>query len=86
MTKAFCPTDCGKKFISLEHARSHADIAHPDWMDEPQRKQKGWATPCGFVDFEEPVTYEHAHSFMQNNSAEFVKLLFANKNTTGEQS
>ena len=52
-----CPTKCGKRFISKEHAASHADTAHPDWMTP---KQRGWATPFGFGDFTEPVTYEDA--------------------------
>lgn len=55
--KATCPAGCGKKFISPEHAKSHADLTHPDWMT-PRRK--GWATPYGFGDWTHPITYEEA--------------------------
>ena len=57
MSKAICPGGCGKRFVSEEHAKSHADIAHPDWMT-PRRK--GWATPYGFGDWTHPITYEEA--------------------------
>lgn len=78
MSKSLCPAGCGKKFISAEHAKSHADLEHDDWMT-PRRR--GWATPYGFVDFTEPQTYEYAHSFMQRHSAGFAKL-FAEKSTS----
>lgn len=52
-----CPANCGKKFISAEHAKAHADTHHPGWTIP---KRKGWATPYGFVDFKEPVSYEEA--------------------------
>lgn len=57
MMKTLCPSGCGKKFISPEHAERHADSAHPDWRIP---KSKGWPTPYGFVDFSRPVTYEEA--------------------------
>lgn len=57
MTKAECPIRCGKKYIDAASAEKHADSAHPDWRIP---KSKGWATPHGFVDFAEPVTYELA--------------------------
>lgn len=57
MSKALCPAGCGKKFVSPDHAKSHADIAHPDWMTP---RSKGWATPYGFGDWSEPITYEEA--------------------------
>lgn len=58
--KTFCPDGCGKKFISKELAIKHADTDHPGWNDSAFPKQKGWATPYGFVDFSEPVSYEEA--------------------------
>lgn len=61
MTRAMCPAGCGAKFISKEHAEAHADENHPDWKTP---KSKGWATPYGFIDFREPVTYEEACSIM----------------------
>ena len=64
--KAVCPAGCGKKFISADHAKSHADLVHPDWMTP---KQRGWATPYGFVDFAEPVTYEQACEEMKAMAA-----------------
>ena len=71
--KAECPVKCGKKFISYAHAKSHADIAHPDWMfDKPPlgaMKRKGWVTPYGFGDFTEPVTYEDACRMMEKFGA-----------------
>jgi hypothetical protein len=53
---------CDKKFISSAHARSHADIAHPELMDgtDVELKRKGWVTPYGFSDWTYPVTYEYA--------------------------
>jgi len=52
-----CPAGCGQKYISAEHAERHADAEHPDWK---MPKARGWATPFGFVDFQEKVTYEEA--------------------------
>lgn len=52
-----CPMKCGLKFISKEHAERHANKEHPDWLTP---KQKGWATPHGFIDFTVPITYEEA--------------------------
>ena len=43
-----------------DHAERHADSEHPDWKTPKMPKNRGWATPCGFVDFREPVTYEQA--------------------------
>ena len=64
MTKAKCPANCGKMFISAAHAKSHADIAHPDWMFDKTPlgplKRKGWCTPYGFGDWKEPISYEDA--------------------------
>ena len=55
-----CPAGCGKKYISLECAELHADEAHPDWRAPKVRKARGWATPYGFIDFSDTVTYEVA--------------------------
>ena len=57
MTKTLCPAGCGKKFITKEHAERHANAEHNDWKIP---KSRGWATPHGFVDFREPVTYAEA--------------------------
>ena len=47
-----------------DHAKSHADIAHPDWMFDKTPlgplKRKGWCTPYGFGDWKEPISYEDA--------------------------
>jgi len=59
MSKAQCPAGCGKKFVTAAYAASHADIAHPNWIED-KHKRKGWATPYGFVDFSYPVSYEDA--------------------------
>lgn len=64
--KATCPAGCGKKFISAEHAKSHADLVHPDWMTP---KRKGWATPYGFGDWDHPITYEQACEEMKAMAA-----------------
>lgn len=59
-----CPAGCPRKFVDYEHADRHADEFHPGWRDPmAPEKQKGWATPYGFLDFSEPVTYEHALLF-----------------------
>lgn len=60
MTKTLCPDGCGKKFISAAYAELHADVNHIGWREPKNTKKKGWATPYGFVDFGEPVTYEQA--------------------------
>lgn len=57
-----CPVNCGKKFISKEHAEKHADKDHPDWKTP---KAKGWMTPYGFCDYAYPVTYEEACKTME---------------------
>ena len=69
MNKAKCPANCGKVFISPEHAKSHADLAHPDWMED-RNKRKGWVTPYGFSDFSYPVTYEEACETMKGFAEE----------------
>lgn len=48
---------CSKKFTTQAFMEAHADEAHPDWRNP---KQKGWATPYGFGDWSEPITYEDA--------------------------
>lgn len=60
MTKTACPAGCGKKFITANHAEKHADTSHPNWKTPKMPKAKGWATPFGFIDFGQPVTYEQA--------------------------
>lgn len=62
--KAKCPAGCGKKFISEQHAKAHADKEHEGWDKAPE-KAKGWATPYGFIDMKHPVTYEEACATMQ---------------------
>jgi hypothetical protein len=68
MSKAICPAGCGQKYISKEHAERHADADHPDWRIP---KSKGWRTPYGFIDFREPVTYEHACSVIKQAHDKF---------------
>lgn len=71
---------CEKKFISSTHAKSHADISHPELMDgtDTQLKRKGWVTPYGFSDWTYPVTYEYACEEMKKMSAEMFKKLEKN--------
>lgn len=54
-----CPAGCGKKFTTEHFVKRHVEVMH---KDEPTKvvKRKGWATPYGFVDMKEPVTYEEA--------------------------
>lgn len=63
--KASCPAGCGKRFVSAEHARNHANQHHAGWDNPQNMKRKGWATPYGFGDFKEPVTYDEACESMQ---------------------
>ena len=72
MSKAVCPAGCGKKFISAEYAERHADADHADWRTP---KAKGWATPHGFVDFAEKVTYEHACEVAKNIHEKYAHKL-----------
>ena len=65
--KTICPAGCGKKFISRECAESHADTAHPGWRTP---KQRGWATPYGFGDWVNPITYEEACEQMKTATLE----------------
>lgn len=70
MSKARCPAGCGKLFVSKEKAQEHATAAHPAIPSgEPVRK--GWATPYGFGDFTEPVTYAEACRRMKAMLGEF---------------
>ena len=71
--KCLCPAGCGKKYISEQHAKAHADVEHAGWDDPKQRKSKGWATPHGFIDFMDPVTYEEACEIMEQVTAQFRK-------------
>ncbi len=57
MSKALCPANCGKKFVTEEAAHKHADEHHADWRTP---KRKGWATPYGFGDWSYPITYDDA--------------------------
>lgn len=54
-----CPAGCGKKFVNEYHIKRHLEVMHKEDATAEQ-KLKGWATPYGFVDFKEPVTYEEA--------------------------
>ena len=71
MSKAECPVKCGKIFVSAEKAHTHANIEHPCWMEE-RDKRKGWRTPYGFADFDHPVTYEEACEQMKPMYEEFI--------------
>jgi hypothetical protein len=72
MSKTKCPAGCGKLFISTEHAKSHADLVHSDWMTP---RQKGWVTPYGFGDWSYPITYEQACEEMKAMSEDMFKKL-----------
>ncbi len=66
-----CPAGCGKKFTTEHFVKRHVEVMH---KDDPAKvlKRKGWATPYGFVDFKEPVTYEEALSTSQAMHEMFV--------------
>ena len=74
-----CPAGCGKKFITADHAERHADAEHPDWKTPKMPKARGWATPYGFVDFREPVTYEQACEVAQKINESAVGKSFFEK-------
>lgn len=61
--KTNCPAGCGKRFINEQSAKQHMTEKHPTWSDVP--KQKGWATPHGFVDCRDAVSYEEACEIMK---------------------
>lgn len=70
-----CPVKkCGRKFINQECAEIHADAEHDDWRTP---RQKGWATPYGFGDFKQPVTYAEACEQMKQQSEEFAEAMKA---------
>ncbi|PCI53843.1 MAG: hypothetical protein COB36_11430 [Alphaproteobacteria bacterium] len=72
MSKTLCPAGCGKKFTTKEFSEKHADAAHgKDWRIP---KQKGWATPYGFIDFGNPVTYEYALKASKEMADSFKEL------------
>ncbi len=55
--RTFAPNAKKKKYTSKAFLELHMDDMHPDWRHP---KQKGWATPYGFGDFRQPVTYAEA--------------------------
>lgn len=59
MSKTLCPAGCGKKFLTAAQAAAHCVSSHPTYQVGEIRK-KGWATPYGFGDWKEPITYEDA--------------------------
>src|SRR4051794_32795812 len=71
MSKTFCPASCGKKFMTPEQAAVHVVSNHPDYRVGEVRR-KGWATPYGFGDWKEPITYEEACNQMKQ-VAESIK-------------
>jgi hypothetical protein len=65
-----CPhRNCTRKFTTQGFAESHADAEHPDWRIP---KQKGWCTPYGFGDWNEPITYEDACELMKEISEKLI--------------
>lgn len=59
MAKHICPLkDCGRKFISEEFLTAHKALDHI--ASDFEFKRRGWATPYGFGDWKEPVTYSEA--------------------------
>lgn len=54
---------CHKKYISQEWLDKHIEKDHPVIHE---KLSKGWQTPFGFIDFNEPVTYEVACVQIQN--------------------
>lgn len=73
MTKHICPLKtCGRKFISEEFLTAHKALDHVTLDFE--FKRRGWATPYGFADYREPVTYSFACAEMKKLCAEMKKL------------
>lgn len=65
-----CP-DCGRKYHNGPAMTAHRLEAHP--QGEPgQVKRKGWATPYGFGDWSEPISYEEACERMRTMLATIV--------------
>ena len=75
-----CPAGCGLKFVDQAHAERHADAEHAGWSDPKPVMKRGWATPWGFVDFAEKVSFEHACKV-----AKSINDKYAHKNTDGGQ-
>lgn len=67
-----CPSGCGKIFISEACANLHANTVHIGGQRrDNHNKRKGWATPFGFGDFTDPVTYDEACELMKKMTASF---------------
>lgn len=79
MSKAKCPAGCGKMFITSAHAVSHADLVHPNWIED-SKKRKGWVTPYGFGDWTHPISYEEACEQMKKFSEEMAEKFKEKKN------
>lgn len=60
--KVNCP-ECRKRFASDEYLKLHMGYAHP--VPTGASKSKGWATPYGFIDSAEPITYDEACAAMK---------------------
>lgn len=63
---------CDRKYVSRAAMEVHADECHPDWRIP---KSKGWATPYGFIDLREPVTYAEACAIAKEHYTEFGTML-----------
>ena len=86
----YCPR-CQARGISREKSidgRTRCENKHlflsgkwDEWNEKnPQEpKRKGWATPTGFIDFAEPVTYKEACEVGSEMGKRFEKFL-AEKN------
>lgn len=82
MSKHICPLkDCGRKFISEEFLTAHKALDHI--AEDFEFKRRGWATPYGFGDWKEPVTYSFACAEMKKLSDEVTHLF--KKVPTNEQ-
>ncbi len=70
MSKAICPVPgCHKKFVNGDFLAAHLCSAHPDFDLAPRRR--GWATPYGFGDWAEPITYAEACERMKQVTENF---------------
>lgn len=59
---------CGKKFLNSDFLAKHKSENHPERPLPENNYQKGWNTPYGFCDFQNPVSYEYACEFMKKVS------------------
>jgi hypothetical protein len=63
MLKVVCKV-CGKKYVNQDFLDKHFVDMHPK-LKPSDDLQKGWVTPYGFCDFEQPVSYDEACKVMR---------------------